>query len=71
MTDLVERWNLAPDLSISRVLTGLWQISGDRAFSINENIQYDLYYIEHRSAGLDLAILLVTPFVLLAKDRAW
>jgi aryl-alcohol dehydrogenase-like predicted oxidoreductase/enamine deaminase RidA (YjgF/YER057c/UK114 family) len=27
MTDIVERWNLAPDLSISRVLTGLWQIA--------------------------------------------
>ena len=27
MNDVVERWNLAPDLSISRVLTGLWQIA--------------------------------------------
>lgn len=27
MKDIVERWNLAPDLSISRVLTGLWQIA--------------------------------------------
>ena len=27
MENLVERWNLAPDLSISRVLTGLWQIA--------------------------------------------
>jgi aryl-alcohol dehydrogenase-like predicted oxidoreductase/enamine deaminase RidA (YjgF/YER057c/UK114 family) len=27
MTDIVERWNLTPDLSISRVLTGLWQIA--------------------------------------------
>ena len=27
MKDLVERWNLAPDLNISRVLTGLWQIA--------------------------------------------
>jgi aryl-alcohol dehydrogenase-like predicted oxidoreductase/enamine deaminase RidA (YjgF/YER057c/UK114 family) len=27
MKDLVERWNVAPDLSISRVLTGLWQIA--------------------------------------------
>jgi len=27
MKDLVERWEVAPDLSISRVLTGLWQIA--------------------------------------------
>jgi aryl-alcohol dehydrogenase-like predicted oxidoreductase/enamine deaminase RidA (YjgF/YER057c/UK114 family) len=27
MNDVVERWDLAPDLSISRVLTGLWQIA--------------------------------------------
>jgi aryl-alcohol dehydrogenase-like predicted oxidoreductase/enamine deaminase RidA (YjgF/YER057c/UK114 family) len=27
MKDFVERWDLAPDLSISRVLTGLWQIA--------------------------------------------
>ena len=27
MKDIVERWDLAPDLSISRVLTGLWQIA--------------------------------------------
>ena len=27
MKDFVERWDMAPDLSISRVLTGLWQIA--------------------------------------------
>jgi aryl-alcohol dehydrogenase-like predicted oxidoreductase/enamine deaminase RidA (YjgF/YER057c/UK114 family) len=27
MKDIVERWNITPDLSISRVLTGLWQIA--------------------------------------------
>ncbi len=27
MKEIVERWDLAPDLSISRVLTGLWQIA--------------------------------------------
>lgn len=27
MNEIVERWNLAPDLSIARVLTGLWQIA--------------------------------------------
>jgi aryl-alcohol dehydrogenase-like predicted oxidoreductase/enamine deaminase RidA (YjgF/YER057c/UK114 family) len=27
MNDIVERWNISADLSISRVLTGLWQIA--------------------------------------------
>ena len=27
MNDIVERWNITADLSISRVLTGLWQIA--------------------------------------------
>jgi exopolysaccharide biosynthesis polyprenyl glycosylphosphotransferase len=41
-------------------ITGLWQISADRAHLIHENIQYDLYYIRHRSFFMDLAILLHT-----------
>jgi lipopolysaccharide/colanic/teichoic acid biosynthesis glycosyltransferase len=41
-------------------ITGLWQISADRAHLIHENIQYDLYYIRNRSFFMDLAILLHT-----------
>lgn len=41
-------------------LTGLWQLSGDRAFLIHENVEYDLYYIQHRSFFMDVAILLHT-----------
>jgi exopolysaccharide biosynthesis polyprenyl glycosylphosphotransferase len=41
-------------------LTGLWQLSADRAFLIHENIHYDLYYIRNRSFFMDLAILLHT-----------
>ena len=41
-------------------ITGLWQLSGDRAFLIHENIEYDLYYIQHRNFFMDLAILLHT-----------
>jgi lipopolysaccharide/colanic/teichoic acid biosynthesis glycosyltransferase len=38
-------------------ITGLWQLSADRAFLIHENLQYDLYYIRHRGFFLDLSIL--------------
>ena len=34
-------------------LTGLWQVSGDRHVEIHENIEYDLYYIRHRSLVMD------------------
>ncbi len=57
-------------LSVKPGITGLWQISADRAFKIHDNIQYDLYYIEHRTIGIDLAIMVVTPFILLARNRA-
>jgi lipopolysaccharide/colanic/teichoic acid biosynthesis glycosyltransferase len=43
-------------------ITGLWQISADRAFRIHENIQYDLYYIRNRGFFMDIAILIHTLF---------
>ncbi|MGC2401957.1 MAG: sugar transferase [Acidobacteriaceae bacterium] len=49
-------------LSVPQGLTGLWQLSGDRRFSIHEAIEYDFYYIENRGVFLDLAILLHTIF---------
>ena len=57
-------------LAVKPGLTGLWQISADRAFRIHDNIQYDLYYVENRAMALDLAILLMTPFVLLGRNGA-
>jgi exopolysaccharide biosynthesis polyprenyl glycosylphosphotransferase len=43
-------------------ITGLWQLSADRAFQIHENIQYDLYYIRNRGFFMDFAILVHTLF---------
>jgi len=47
-------------LQVKPGLTGLWQLSGDRAFLIHENVEYDLYYIRHQNFFMDLAILLHT-----------
>ncbi len=47
-------------LDVTPGVTGLWQISADRAFLIHENIEYDLYYAQNRSFFLDLAILMHT-----------
>ena len=43
-------------LSVKPGITGLWQLSADRASLIHENIEYDLY----RSLFMDVAILLHT-----------
>jgi len=43
-------------------ITGLWQLSADRHAEIHENIEYDLYYIDHRSLMMDALILLETVF---------
>ncbi len=42
-------------------ITGLWQLSADRAFPIHENIQHDLNYIQNRTFFMDIAILVHTP----------
>jgi lipopolysaccharide/colanic/teichoic acid biosynthesis glycosyltransferase len=47
-------------LQVAPGITGLWQLSADRAYLIHENIHYDLYYIRHRSFFMDFAILLHT-----------
>jgi exopolysaccharide biosynthesis polyprenyl glycosylphosphotransferase len=41
-------------------VTGLWQLSADRAFPIHENVEYDLYYIRNRTFFMDVAILIHT-----------
>lgn len=43
-------------------ITGLWQLSADRAFPIHQNIHYDLYYLRNRTFFMDLAILVHTLF---------
>jgi exopolysaccharide biosynthesis polyprenyl glycosylphosphotransferase len=55
-------------LTVKPGITGLWQISEDRKrLLIHENMDYDLYYIEHLSFNLDLAILMQTGFVVLKR----
>ncbi len=49
-------------LQVTPGITGLWQLSADRAFPIHENLHYDLYYIRNRSLSMDLAILIHTLF---------
>jgi exopolysaccharide biosynthesis polyprenyl glycosylphosphotransferase len=41
-------------------ITGLWQLSADRAFLIHESPEYDLYYMRNCGFFLDISILLHT-----------
>jgi exopolysaccharide biosynthesis polyprenyl glycosylphosphotransferase len=64
MPFIVDGYNLHQKqrLQVIPGITGLWQLSADRAFHIHENIQYDLYYIRNRSFFMDMAILVHTMF---------
>ena len=53
-----KRANLLPGI------TGLWQVSGRSDVSSEQRFGLDLFYIEHWSLGLDLEIILKTPFVM-------
>ncbi len=62
MPFIVEQYNQIQRerLKVKPGITGLWQISADRAKQIHENIEYDLYYVENVSPLLDLVIILRT-----------
>lgn len=73
MPFIVETYN---DLQRQRLnakpgITGLWQISPDRAQAIHENMDYDIYYIRNQSLLLDVAILAKTVVSVLKGDGAW
>jgi lipopolysaccharide/colanic/teichoic acid biosynthesis glycosyltransferase len=47
-------------------LTGLWQVSGKNKTTFEEQINLDLYYVEHKSLWLDLKIIALTiPAILI------
>ncbi len=47
-------------LKVKPGITGVWQISAVRGEPIHANLEYDLFYIEHRSLLLDLIVLIKT-----------
>ena len=51
-------------LEVRPGITGWAQVHGRAALPWDERIELDVWYVEHRSARLDLKILLKTPFAL-------
>ena len=60
MTPTVERREIAPGLSISRVLTGLWQIVGRAETEFDERLRLDIAYIERQGLWFDMYIMFQT-----------
>jgi exopolysaccharide biosynthesis polyprenyl glycosylphosphotransferase len=62
MPFIVERYDARQRarLAVKPGITGLWQLSADRAFPIHQNIEYDLHYIRNRTFSMDAAILIHT-----------
>jgi len=52
-------------------LTGPWQISGRSDTTYAERVAYDVAYVERFSLLTDLAILLRTPFAVIARKGAY
>ena len=58
-------------LRVKPGITGLWQISYDRQRAIHDNLDYDLYYIEHQSLLLDMVIIALTGFAVVKGTGAY
>jgi lipopolysaccharide/colanic/teichoic acid biosynthesis glycosyltransferase len=56
--------------SVKPGLTGLWQVSGRSERTYEEMVRLDIEYTERRSPGLDLSILLRTPWTVLSRKGA-
>lgn len=67
MPFVVERYGRFERLRLEATpgITGLWQLSPDRGQEIHANMEYDLYYLRNRSAGLDFLILVETAIFVL------
>lgn len=57
--------------SVQPGLTGYWQTRGRQDVSYGERVQLDMYYITHWSFGLDLNILLKTPWIVIKGKGAY
>ena len=57
-------------LTVPPGLTGLWQVSGRSATSYQQRIDFDLYYINNWSIGLDLLIIARTIPAVLSRKGA-
>lgn len=65
-SELCEPWQRRR-LEVTPGLTCTWQIKGRSLVSFDEWVRMDLQYIQNRSLGNDLKLLLLTPFAMLLR----
>lgn len=58
-------------LSVTPGCTGLWQVSGRSNIGFEEMVELDLRYIQHRSLGVDIKIVLQTVLMLFGSKDAY
>ncbi len=58
-------------LTVKPGITGLWQILGRKDIPLQENLEYDFYYIKNRSLLLDIIIILKTIPAILSRKGAY
>jgi len=51
--------------------TGLWQVSGRSELNFREMVELDIKYIQNRSLGFDVLILLKTVKIFLIPNSAY
>jgi lipopolysaccharide/colanic/teichoic acid biosynthesis glycosyltransferase len=51
-------------------ITGWWQVRGRSRVTFDEAVRMDIYYAEHCSVGLDVEILLRTPWAVISGKGA-
>jgi exopolysaccharide biosynthesis polyprenyl glycosylphosphotransferase len=70
---LVERYELwqRKRFAVPQGLTGWWQVNGRSDKPMHLNTEYDLYYVQNYSLGLDILILLRTAWAVLRGKGAY
>lgn len=58
-------------LSVKPGITGYWQVSGRSNIGYPERVDFELYYVYYRSIWLDIKILILTVFQVLARKGAY
>jgi lipopolysaccharide/colanic/teichoic acid biosynthesis glycosyltransferase len=58
-------------LTVKPGLGGLWQVSGRSETTYNDRVALDMRYIDSRSLGLDLKLLLLTALTVLKGRGAY
>ncbi len=56
--------------SVKPGLTGLAQVTGRNHLTIKQTIEWDVYYVRHRSWRMDVSIVLQTIMKVIARDGA-